>query len=70
MIKNVKKFLQDYDLQHKRFLRNISSKKNIKILESMLSSNIFLELHFKDDDNPIALYKLAERQNEERQSKF
>jgi hypothetical protein len=63
MIKNVKKFLRDYGMQHKIFLRNISSKKNIRILESMLSSNIFLELQFKNDDNPIALYKLAEKQN-------
>ena len=68
MIKHVKKFLRDYDLQHKRFLRNISSKKNLRILESMLSSNIFLGLYFKDDDNPIALYKLAEKRNGKKQN--
>lgn len=63
MIKNIKKFLRDYELQHKIFLQSISNKKNIRILESMLSSNIFLELQFKNDDNPIALYKLVEKQN-------
>lgn len=61
MIKDIKRFLRESDAEHKKFLSHVTDKKNIGILEKMLSSHIFSYMHFSDDDKPFALYKLALR---------
>lgn len=61
MIKNIRRFLAETALERKRYLKELTYRKSARTLEKMLSSRIFSYMHFSDDDNPIALYKLVTR---------
>lgn len=62
MIKNIKKYILDSEKEREMFLKKMTYRQSSKILESIMSSKILLEMHFVDDDNPISLSRQKKRQ--------
>jgi len=57
MIKNIKRFLKESEKKRKAFLKTLSIRKAIKILESLISSNLLKELTSMPKTTPISLEK-------------
>lgn len=57
MIKNIKQFLKESKKKRKAFLEALSIRKAIKILESLISSDLLKELIVKPKEIPMSLEK-------------
>ena len=57
MIKNIKKFLKESETARKKFIKSLTLKNSIKILENLLTSKLLGSLAFKHKDAPLSLEK-------------
>ena len=62
MVHNHKKYLQECKKDKRIFLRKLTIKQSVAILEDLLRSKLFSKFKFTNDDHPIALYKQVELQ--------
>jgi len=57
MIKNIKGFLKESEEKRRKFLRSLSLKRGIKILENLISSRLLTALTHRHKDSPVSLEK-------------
>lgn len=57
MIKNIKKFLKESEANREKFLKALTIRNSIKILESLLASKLLSALTFKHKDTPLSIEK-------------
>ena len=57
MIKNIKRFLKESEKKRNAFLKALSIRKAVKILESLISSNLLKELISMPRSTPVSLEK-------------
>jgi len=57
MIKDIKIFLQESEKKRRNFLKTLSLGRAVKILESLISSNILAALVSKPKEIPLSLEK-------------
>jgi hypothetical protein len=62
MVHNYKKYLQECEKEKRKFLKKLTIKQSVAILEDLLMSQLLSKFKFTNDDHPIALYKQIELQ--------
>lgn len=55
MVKSIRRYTEESERQRVRHLQQLTCRESAAILELLLRSRLAFELHFAEDDHPIAL---------------